>query len=82
MATSHAPRRPPELVRVVLRHLARMWAERSMSKQELECKINRLRSEDLEPCNFELTIRELNSGKIRFIVKDKSSGGETCELIE
>ncbi len=53
-----------------------------ISEQALKKKIARLRNEDLEPCNFDLLIQKFDGGKLRFIIKDQSNGGEICDSIE
>ena len=83
MLSSFRPsRRPPELALIALRHLAWMRADGTISEQALKSKIARLRNEDMEPCNFDLLIQKLDGGKLRFIIKDQSNGGEICDSIE
>jgi hypothetical protein len=70
----------PALVHVVLTQATRRRAERSITDSVYNEQIDRIAREELNPKGLKLLVRELQGGRIRFIIKEQASG-VVCEMM-
>ena len=77
---SAAPLLPP-IVGIVLSQIARLRFRGALTEGGFREKIARLVQEELEPRGLLLLVRELNGGRVRFLVK-AANNGRVCDLVE
>jgi hypothetical protein len=67
-------REVPQIVRVILTHIAQQRRAGEITPESYEAKLGRLRREDLVPHGFTLLERPLRDGRIRYLIKETQSG--------
>jgi hypothetical protein len=73
-------RQLPEIVHIVLAQVTQLRAAGLMPQPAFEKQVKRLVDEELRPRGYSLLVRELATGRTRFLVKDYR--GATCDLVE
>lgn len=71
----------PAIVRIIITQASRWRVDGAITEEVFEEQMRRITCEELEPKGLTLLVRRLPAGRMRFLIKQKSTGA-VCEMMD